>query len=160
MRSRLALKVAAATIVCGALLWGAATAVLYASMRQTPDTFGRIMSHMPGVAMTVLPFKPLWMSARSGRLQVGDPAPDFALPVCGTAPPNGYALLRRPGYGFTASFVLSMALSIFSPAFSAGPFSGHALVARATPDRATTMMTLRMIFMTPIIPDLRARTPA
>lgn len=81
MRSRRALKVAAATIVGGALLWGAATAVLYASMRQTPETFGRIMSHMPGVAMTVLPFKPLWMSARSGHLQVGDPAPDFALPV-------------------------------------------------------------------------------
>ena len=81
MRSRRALKVAAATVVCGALLWGAATAALYASMRQTPETFGRIMSHMPGVAMTVLPFKPLWMSARSGHLQVGDPAPDFALPV-------------------------------------------------------------------------------
>jgi len=81
MRSRPALKVAAAIVVCGVLLWGAATAVLYASMRQTPDTFGRIMSHLPGVAMTVLPFKPLWMSARSGHLQVGDPAPDFALPV-------------------------------------------------------------------------------
>ena len=47
MRSRLALKVGAATIVGGALLWGAATAVLYAAMRQTPETFGRIMSHVP-----------------------------------------------------------------------------------------------------------------
>ena len=39
------------------------------------------MSHVPTVAMVVLPFKPLWMSARSGHLQVGDPAPDFALPM-------------------------------------------------------------------------------
>jgi hypothetical protein len=81
MGSRRALRIAAATIVCCALLWGAATAALYASMRQTPETFGRIMSHMPGVAMAVLPFKPLWMSARRGHLQVGDPAPDFGLPV-------------------------------------------------------------------------------
>ena len=81
MRPHQLLKVVAATVAGAALLWGAASAVLYASMRQTPETFGRIMSHMPGVAMIVLPFKPLWMSARSGHLQVGDPAPDFALPV-------------------------------------------------------------------------------
>jgi hypothetical protein len=62
-----------------ALLWVAAAAGLYAAMRQPPETFGAIMSHVPGVAMMVLPFKPLWMSARSGHLQVGDPAPDFSL---------------------------------------------------------------------------------
>jgi len=81
MRSRRVLNIAAAGVLCCVLLWGAASAVLYASMRQTPETFGRIMSHMPGAAMVVLPFKPLWMSARGGHLQVGDPAPDFALPV-------------------------------------------------------------------------------
>jgi hypothetical protein len=54
---------------------------------------------------------------------------------------------------FAASVVLSMALSIFSPAFSAGPFSGQALVARATADRATTMMMLRTIFMPLTMPD-------
>ena len=27
-----------------------------------------------------MPFKPLWMSARSGSLQIGDRAPDFTLP--------------------------------------------------------------------------------
>jgi peroxiredoxin len=31
--------------------------------------------------MIALPFKPLWMSARAGSLQVGDPAPDFGLRV-------------------------------------------------------------------------------
>jgi hypothetical protein len=50
----------------------------------------------------------------------------------------------------TASLVSSMALSIFSPAFSAGPFSGHALVATATANSAATMMRLRMIFTLPL----------
>ena len=81
MRPRRILRVASALIVCCVLLWGAASAALYAAMRQPPETFGRIMSHVPTVAMVVLPFKPLWMSARSGHLQVGDPAPDFALPM-------------------------------------------------------------------------------
>lgn len=64
-----------------ALLWVAATAGLYAAMSQTPATFGRIMSHVPTFAMIVLPFKPLWMSARAGHLAVGDFAPDFDLPM-------------------------------------------------------------------------------
>ena len=42
---------------------------------------GAIMSHVPAFAMMVLPFKPLWLSARAGHPAVGDPAPDFALPV-------------------------------------------------------------------------------
>lgn len=75
------LQVAAACLVAVALLWGVAAVALYAAMRQPPETFGRIMSHVPGVAMIVLPFKPLWMSARAGHLQVGDTAPDFALPL-------------------------------------------------------------------------------
>jgi hypothetical protein len=81
MDLRRVLRVAAACVVCCVLLWGAAAAALYAAMRQPPETFGRIMSHVPSVAMIALPFKPLWMSARSGHLQVGDPAPDFALPL-------------------------------------------------------------------------------
>jgi hypothetical protein len=81
MSPRRILRVAAACAVCLVLLWGVAAAALYAAMRQPPETFGRFMSHVPPVAMMVLPFKPLWMSARAGHLQVGDPAPDFALPV-------------------------------------------------------------------------------
>jgi hypothetical protein len=64
-----------------ALIYLLATAGLYGAMRQPPERFGAIMAHMPTVAMIVLPFKPLWMSARGGHLQVGDPAPDFTLPV-------------------------------------------------------------------------------
>jgi hypothetical protein len=80
-RSRRILHIAAACLVAVAVLWGVSVAALYAAMRQPPETFGRIMSHVPGVAMIVLPFKPLWMSARAGHLQVGDSAPGFALPL-------------------------------------------------------------------------------
>jgi hypothetical protein len=78
---RTVVRVLAACVAAGALLWALASAALYAAMRQTPDRFGAIMSHVPNIAMIVLPFKPLWMSARAGHLAVGEPAPDFALPV-------------------------------------------------------------------------------
>jgi hypothetical protein len=68
-------------ITFGALAWVVATAGLYAAMRQPPERFGAIMAHVPTIAMIVLPFKPLWMSARGGHLQTGDAAPDFTLPV-------------------------------------------------------------------------------
>jgi hypothetical protein len=38
------------------------------------------MTKIPApVAFLVLPFETLWTHARSGALQIGDPAPDFAL---------------------------------------------------------------------------------
>src|SRR3954466_16392008 len=80
MRSRAA-RVAAWCLAIGLLLYATATAGLYAAMRQTPETFGAIMSRVPGPAMMVLPFKPLWDSARSGHLRTGDAAPDFTLPM-------------------------------------------------------------------------------
>ncbi|MEO7134685.1 MAG: hypothetical protein ABI024_10745 [Vicinamibacterales bacterium] len=52
----------------------------------------------------------------------------------------------RPYFlSLTASFVLSMALSIFSPAFSAGPFSGQATVASTTAARDSTRTRVRMV---------------
>ena len=68
-------------VVAGALLSRTATAALYTAMRQPPETFGAVMSYVPAMAMIALPFKPLWMSARRGHLQIGDLAPDFSLPV-------------------------------------------------------------------------------
>jgi hypothetical protein len=62
-------------------LYIAATAGLYVAMKQPPERFGAIMSKVPMVAMMILPFRPLWMSARAGHLAVGDAAPDFALPT-------------------------------------------------------------------------------
>ena len=74
-------RILVAALGCVALVWTLASAALYAAMRQPPDRFGAIMSHVPTFAMIVLPFKPLWMSARAGHLAIGDPAPDFALPM-------------------------------------------------------------------------------
>ena len=71
-----------AVIVAGlGILYGVATASLYAAMRQTPDTFGAIMARVPMISMMILPFRPLWMSARAGHLVVGAAAPDFNLPL-------------------------------------------------------------------------------
>jgi hypothetical protein len=74
------LKIAGTIAVALALLYGIAAAALYGAMRQAPERFGAIMSRVPGVAMAILPFEPLWMRARSGNLRVGDQAPDFTLP--------------------------------------------------------------------------------
>ena len=79
--ARTVLRAAVGGVVVCAMLWGTAAAALYVAMRQPPETFGAVMSHVPGPAMMVLPFRPLWMSARRGHLDVGDAAPDFSLPV-------------------------------------------------------------------------------
>jgi hypothetical protein len=73
------LKIVIAVVAACAVLWSIASVGLYAAMRQPPEVFGAIMSRTPTAAMAVLPFRPLWMSARDGRLRVGDAAPDFSL---------------------------------------------------------------------------------
>jgi len=62
------------------LLYAVCSAGIYVAMLQPPEHFGAIMAHVPMVAMMVLPFEPLWMSARAGKLHDGDPSPDFTLP--------------------------------------------------------------------------------
>ena len=63
-----------------ALVWVLGCGAIYATMRQPPETFGRVMARVPGpVAFLVFPFETLWTRARAGTLQVGSPAPDFAL---------------------------------------------------------------------------------
>lgn len=53
--------------------------VLWA-MRQRPETFGKVMTKMPGpVPFLLFPFETAWTRARAGTLQVGDSAPDFSL---------------------------------------------------------------------------------
>lgn len=55
------------------------TLVLWA-MRQPPETFGKIMSKMPGpVPFLLFPFETAWTHARAGNLETGDPAPNFSL---------------------------------------------------------------------------------
>jgi len=64
-----------------ALVWLALSVALYAAMRQPPARFGAIMARVPPIMMGILPFRPLWMSARAGTLAPGDVAPDFELPM-------------------------------------------------------------------------------
>jgi hypothetical protein len=61
------------------LVYGALCGGGYWAMTQPPEEFGRIMSHVPMPLMAVLPFEPLWNTARKGKLEPGDPAPDFVL---------------------------------------------------------------------------------
>src|ERR1700752_432153 len=50
------------------------------AMRQPPETFARVMSHMPGpVVFLAFPFETFWTHTRAGELRPGDPAPDFSL---------------------------------------------------------------------------------
>jgi hypothetical protein len=54
--------------------------LIWWAMHQPPETFGRVMSHMPMPAAFVLaPFEIMWTHARAGTLFPGDPAPDFSL---------------------------------------------------------------------------------
>ena len=63
------------------VLWGVLCAGFYWAMSQPPDVFGRIIARTPLPFMMVLPFETMWTSARAGRLQAGDAAPDFRLPT-------------------------------------------------------------------------------
>lgn len=49
-------------------------------MLQPPERFGRIMKHVPmPVIWALVPGPSIWLWARGGTLEVGDPAPDFTL---------------------------------------------------------------------------------
>jgi hypothetical protein len=72
---RMFLKILAVIAAAYAALVG----TLAIAMRQPPDTFGAFMAKLPPVAFMVLPFEPLWMGARAGKLHVGHDAPVFSL---------------------------------------------------------------------------------
>ena len=61
------------------LVYGVATAAMYGVMLLGPEPFANTMKHLPWQTMIILPFKPLWMSARAGHVSAGDLAPDFDL---------------------------------------------------------------------------------
>src|SRR5260370_38066494 len=71
----------------------AAVACLAIGIRHPPDSCGQIMAKLPPVAFMVLPFEPLWMNARAGTLDPGQPAPDFAL-----KPLDGGQLVRLSSF--------------------------------------------------------------
>lgn len=51
----------------------------FTAMCQRPEVFSRVMSRTPNLVFLVFPFKPLWLYARTGKLKIGDEAPDFSL---------------------------------------------------------------------------------
>jgi hypothetical protein len=70
------LRVAAVVMVVYASF---ATLVVWA-MHQPPETFGKVMSKMPGpVPFLLFPFETVWLRTRAGALHPGDAAPDFSL---------------------------------------------------------------------------------
>ncbi|MGH9338390.1 MAG: hypothetical protein ACRD1R_02075 [Acidobacteriota bacterium] len=73
---RLLTKIVAGILVLYLLLLGG----LFVLMLQPPARFGKIMAYFasPTVFM-FLPFEQLWLVARDGNLEEGDPAPDFSL---------------------------------------------------------------------------------
>jgi hypothetical protein len=61
-------------------LWILACGAIYRMMCKPPETFAGFMAKVPGpVAFLAFPFETMWTQARAGRLQVGDPLPDFSL---------------------------------------------------------------------------------
>ena len=76
MRKRLFIRL----LVVGFVLWLGFAGVMWWTMRQPPETFGRVMMHMPVPAVFLIaPFETMWTQARAGTLHPGDPAPDFDL---------------------------------------------------------------------------------
>jgi hypothetical protein len=77
---RTAINYAVITICALVVLWLAGCAGIYHFMRQPPEQFGHFMTKIPeSAAFLAFPFETMWMRARAGTLNVGDPAPDFAL---------------------------------------------------------------------------------
>jgi hypothetical protein len=72
---RIAARIAIAVVV----LYAVAVTGIFIAMHQPIDQFTRVMAHVPGPLFIILPFEPMWLSARGGHLRVGDPAPDFSL---------------------------------------------------------------------------------
>jgi len=66
-------------VIALAILYVLFVRIIWWAMHQPPETFGRVMKHMPDAVFLVAPFETMWMRARAGHLQAGDPAPDFSL---------------------------------------------------------------------------------
>jgi len=63
-----------------AIVYAAFAATILWAMRQPPETFGKVMAHLPGpVPFLLFPFEAAWTHSRAGSLKIGDQAPDFSL---------------------------------------------------------------------------------
>jgi hypothetical protein len=76
--SKRTLSIVAIVLLC---LWGSFLTFIGWAMRQPPEKFGRVMSHMPMPAFFLFPFETMWTKARAGTVTPGEMAPDFRLPT-------------------------------------------------------------------------------
>jgi len=67
------------TALVVAIFYVSFVGLIWWAMHQSPETFGRVMMHVPDATFFVVPFETMWMHARAGHLRAGDPAPDFSL---------------------------------------------------------------------------------
>ena len=67
----------------GAGAYGVLLAHFYGLMKQPPLEFATAWDRSPALLKRLVPMPPLWKSARRGRLDVGDTAPDFELETPG-----------------------------------------------------------------------------
>ena len=75
---RIVVRILAGLAVLYALLF----LVVLTPMSQTPERFGKFMRYAPApVVWGTLPAQRMWLWARAGDLKVGDPAPNFTLPL-------------------------------------------------------------------------------
>lgn len=73
-------KILLVSLVGFGTAYGAFGSYIWWAMHQTPETFGKLMSRMPGpVPFLLFPFETFWLRARAGHLNDGDRAPDFSL---------------------------------------------------------------------------------
>ena len=67
------LAIAAVALVCA---WVCFVGYIDWAMHQPPEVFGHVMARMPMPAYFLFPFETMWLDARKGTVNVGDPAPD------------------------------------------------------------------------------------
>lgn len=62
------------------VLWLVFVSFLWRTMKQPPEKFASVMSHLPVPAVFLAaPFETMWVRARAGELRPSDVAPEFNL---------------------------------------------------------------------------------
>jgi hypothetical protein len=62
-------------------LWLLFAGAMFWWMHQPINRFAGFMGKVPGPVMMAIPFETLWSHARTGKVGLGEPAPNFTLPT-------------------------------------------------------------------------------
>ena len=93
-RSKLARRIGAAAGLL-LLFYVFAFGFFAAAMRRPPEQFAMVMARVGPAPFLLFPFETMWKQARLGKLQAGDPAPDFNLPLLGQSQTVRLSSLRN-----------------------------------------------------------------